>query len=338
MTMQATAFCVTCGAPDHARGRFCGSCGAELARADANPLPAPDGESPAEEGASTTFAQQRPVVDNAFAWTLAVTPLLLILVDGAMAAAGVATGVTVGILIAVAVNTVLSVADSRRLKAVGINVPGVLAVLLVPVYLFVRQSRTKQAAWIPIVWCICFVASLANGQIIGRTIGVPIDASTVEQSISSGVQAQTGLAATATCPSAVVRVGSSFSCLVDTGTTGTITATVTVQNASGTVVWRLDNASSDKAQGSKGPSRSDVALSLKDATIAEMSYAIDSNEFTASLDDLASHGFKAQPGVAVAVVDANRADYCLAAGPVGGAATLWLSSIDDQITTTPCGD
>jgi hypothetical protein len=178
-------------------------------------------------------------IDNAFAWTLAVTPLLLILVDGALAAAGVAAGVTVGIVIAVLVNTVLSIVDSKRLKAAGVNVPGVLAVFLVPVYLFVRQARTKQAAWIPLVWCICFVASLANGQIVARTIGVPIDSSKVENAISTGVEQQSGVPVTVTCPSAVVRVGSSFDCLVTDGS-DTISATVTVQNAGGGIVWRID--------------------------------------------------------------------------------------------------
>ncbi|MEU7060032.1 DUF4333 domain-containing protein [Streptomyces sp. NPDC046197] len=181
-------------------------------------------------------------VDNSFAWTLAFAPLLLVLLDGLLAATGMASGpqAALAVLVAIGVNVSLALADHRRVRAAGHELPAALAALLVPVYLFQRQGRLRQSYAIPIVWCVTFLVSLGGAGIIGNTLGVSMDTSAVQRQIEQGVQQQTGTAVTVQCPSSVtVRTGESFQCVVTAQDGSTAMATVTVQNSQGEFVWRL---------------------------------------------------------------------------------------------------
>ncbi len=72
---------------------------------------------------------------------------------------------------------------------------------LVPVYLFFRSSKLKQNFAIPIVWCVAFLVSFSSAEIIANTLGVPLDTAAIEADIETGIQSQTGVTATVTCPS-----------------------------------------------------------------------------------------------------------------------------------------
>lgn len=179
-------------------------------------------------------------VDNSFAWALALAPLLIVLIDGVLASMGAGSVSTFGLLVALGVNVGLSVADTRRVRAAGHDLPVALAALLVPVYLFLRQGRLRQSYVIPIVWCVSFLVSLGGAGLIANTIGVQMDTGVVEREIQTGVQQQVGQTVTVQCPSSVaVRTGASFQCVV-TATDGSRSfATVTVQNSQGEFVWRI---------------------------------------------------------------------------------------------------
>jgi hypothetical protein len=179
-------------------------------------------------------------VDNSFAWAIAFAPLLIVLINGLLAVMGGGSGATLAFLAAVGLNVALALADSRRVRAAGQNLSTALAVLLVPVYLFLRQGRLRQNYAIPIVWCVSFLISLGGAGIIGNTIGVQIDTGSVERSIQTGVQKQLGQSVTVQCPSSVsVRTGASFQCVVKASDGSSAIANVTVQNSQGEVVWRL---------------------------------------------------------------------------------------------------
>ncbi len=64
-------------------------------------------------------------------------------------------------LLAVLLNGGLCLADEQQLKKAGHDTKGMgfMAVLLVPVYLFVRASRLQQSPSYAVVWVINFVLS-----------------------------------------------------------------------------------------------------------------------------------------------------------------------------------
>jgi hypothetical protein len=59
-----------------------------------------------------------------------------------------------------ALNTVICLVDDRRLKRAGHTAPFVGWAFPVPVYLFIRASRTKQRPDYAYVWILCFVGSI----------------------------------------------------------------------------------------------------------------------------------------------------------------------------------
>ncbi|MFF9601720.1 DUF4333 domain-containing protein [Streptomyces sp. NPDC014684] len=137
-------------------------------------------------------------------------------------------------------NIALALADHHRVRATGVNIPAALAALLVPVYLFQRQSRLRQNYAIPIVWCVTFLVSLGGAGVIGNTVGSRWTRTPSKKQIATDVQAQTGEAVTVQCPSsATVCTGASFQCVVKAADGSTAIATVTVQNSQGEFIWHI---------------------------------------------------------------------------------------------------
>jgi hypothetical protein len=88
-------------------------------------------------------------VKNGVVWTLALVPLLDVF--------------TLGFLpwfVFYIVNTGLCLADHSRLRKAGHSPPSVAWTFLVPVYLFVRASKTRQRPDYAYVWILCFVISI----------------------------------------------------------------------------------------------------------------------------------------------------------------------------------
>lgn len=215
----STGYCTACS--KSTEGSFCSDCGA------------PSISSPPPSGPPLAPTGPR-LIDNTFAWCLAFAPLLLILVDGVL---GGSAGPSV--IAAIAINSGLAIADSRRLKASGVDVSGWLAVFLVPVYLFIRQARARQPYTIPIIWCVCFLVSLGGAGIVANVGGVHMDGATVEQSIIEEY-ARSGRTVSVDCPSVTAEQGSTFQCVVRVNGVGSTIADVTIQNSAGDFVWQAE--------------------------------------------------------------------------------------------------
>lgn len=244
-------FCTSCGQRSAPSSRFCAQCGAPAAvpagvgaTSVAAPVGAPPGAVPPAGLSNGGNAAHAPLsadgrVDNSLAWTLAFAPLILVLVDALLATTSAGSGLgALSFLAAVVLNSALAVVDSQRLKRTGVTVSAALALLIVPAYLFARASKLRQNFAIPIVWCLCLLASLGGAGIVANTVGVAIDTHAVETQIAQKMQTQVGEPVQVDCPSsASPRPGSGFQCIAHAGDQ-TVMINVTVQNAQGDIVWQ----------------------------------------------------------------------------------------------------
>ncbi len=100
-------------------------------------------------------------VNNGIVWTVALAPIIATLLQDILAAATVHPRSEFW-WVALPLNIGLCLADQRKLKNAGHNTDGMTmwALLLVPVYLFVRASRLKQNNSYALVWLATFFISL----------------------------------------------------------------------------------------------------------------------------------------------------------------------------------
>lgn len=252
------AFCPMCGSKLLPEAPFCAGCGNPVAHppAAASTQPAqPAASSPPQSPAifspspATAIEPQSLQIDNTFAWALAFAPILLILLELVLASSTTTppeTRVWIQIVVAVALNSVLVFADWNRIRKANPDMPAEWwvspwwGVLLVPVYLFLRCSKLKQSFAIPVVWCVCFVASIAVSA-VAASAGVgttsTIDSASLEKDIESYVLQQTGVSAQVTCPlNPPATVGSAFVCTASAGGQS-IAFDVTVTGP-GEVTWK----------------------------------------------------------------------------------------------------
>jgi hypothetical protein len=190
-------------------------------------------------GRMSESLERRPV-DNSFGWLLTFAPLLILLVDAALLLSGAVEVYGYGFWIAVAVNIVLAVLDSRLLNSRGYDVSTGLAVFLVPVYLVQRARATEQTYAMPAVWAAVFVASVAGSFALERTLGVvQLDMPTVEVAVEDWLDDALGTATAAvTCPDEdAYQVGEAFYCSVS-GASAVTSMQVTVESADGSITWQ----------------------------------------------------------------------------------------------------
>jgi hypothetical protein len=88
-------------------------------------------------------------VPNGVVWTLALVPLLDVFTLGAFPWWAFFI-----------VNTVLCILDKQRLRRAGHSSPFTAWIFFVPVYLFVRASKTRERPDYGYVWILCFVVSI----------------------------------------------------------------------------------------------------------------------------------------------------------------------------------
>ncbi len=260
------AFCAMCGSPLIAGARFCGSCGAPSPPTQAQEAAAPShwesvvevtAMSPptqVQEAAAPRSVMAPPAatdltatlkIDNSFAWMLAFVPLVLVVLDLAIASSTTPSArLWIQFGTGVVLSTVLVFADWNRIKKGNPDTPAGWwvspwwGILLVPVYLFFRSSKLKQNFAIPIVWCVAFFASFAvSAFATGAGVGMSIDSQLLETQIESDMKQKTGVIAQVTCPTyPPATVGSTFTCTL-TGGGGMATATVTITSSQGDVTW-----------------------------------------------------------------------------------------------------
>lgn len=178
-------------------------------------------------------------VDNTFAWTLALAPLVFILLDVVLLQAGVSPTTGWALVLPLAINIALAVADSLRLKALGYRVSTVLAAVFVPAYL-IDRSRKIGGFWaIPIVWFVAALMYLASSSVVANVGGIELDEGLVEAGIEDWARDNGAAQVIADCPKGLILpVGGSFECSV-TELSGTYTVLVEVVNEQGYVEWSV---------------------------------------------------------------------------------------------------
>jgi hypothetical protein len=187
-----------------------------------------------------------PTVARWPAWLIAVSPMLV-------AAAYLAplfldpTGTTVAadaVLIAVGVAiTAFCAWDAWRIHRAERGNLIVWAILLTPVYLFLRQRRLGQTLIPAFAYLGAFGVYVACLLVPPQTLfGVPLDMPRIETGITQNVSEVTGIPTTSLttdCPTlAWYHVGDTFDCTVTDGTGDHATVRVTVLTSDGDVNFR----------------------------------------------------------------------------------------------------
>jgi hypothetical protein len=110
------------------------------------------------------FAGERPArAETKWAWLLAVTPAIFLLMNAVAALLGGAAGAQAplsGAAIGLVVGLVLQ--DSKALAKAGVRVSKWWGVLLLPVYLVLRTVRARSSIGIPLVWFALMVGYVAG--------------------------------------------------------------------------------------------------------------------------------------------------------------------------------
>lgn len=112
-------------------------------------------------------------IGNGYVWTLALLPLVIGVIEGVVSASNQDAAVRSLALgfpyhpsrglpfqVPVAVNALLGWLDDRRLQQAGYGsrITRVTAVLLAPVYLFLRAKRLRQRPYYAVAWIISMIA------------------------------------------------------------------------------------------------------------------------------------------------------------------------------------
>lgn len=186
--------------------------------------------------------------DGRRVWAIALTPVLLLLVTGALARLRlpVALAVPAGGLVAFGTAVLLARRDTRAAATTGqATVPAGWAV--VPwLFLGMRAARRGAAGastWLPALACLLVwgfsllvLAPLADG----LDPGGRYDRAKLEAELTAGIKGRTGLDVTVTCPAdQSLANGADFRCTL-TGAGGSSTVEVIVTDSAGSYTWRLD--------------------------------------------------------------------------------------------------
>ncbi len=149
-------FCSKCGTEVPENVNFCQKCG--------NSLQSGQNSSQTSEvtPVANTGVENLQELSDKWVWTLACVPILgMILESIFLNVIGDSTGYA-GTAIFVILNIIFITLDMKELNNKNFNPDGWLwlGVLLVPVYLFVRASKTNKKYGYAITWCVLFVLSL----------------------------------------------------------------------------------------------------------------------------------------------------------------------------------
>jgi len=196
--------------------------------------PPPAGE---QTGPSPDPSAPLPV-DNSRAWLLSAAPILSLCLDAALLFGGYAEAAVVSTFIALAVNTIISIWDSRYVRSRGFQVSTGLAIFLVPIYLLQRAKRTRQGQALLATWITVFFLSLAGSAALSSRF-VTLDLQKVQTVVQAGINQQAQTQSTVTCPDRTLyAVGATFFCDIH-ASTGDAHVQVKVENSSGYFTYML---------------------------------------------------------------------------------------------------
>lgn len=187
----------------------------------------------------------RPTVDHRFAWVLALIPLGSLALYAVLALGGLDSWpiFLIGSIALIVLQVASAVSDARRLRAVGVRASTALAILVVPIYLFIRASRVGGYV-IPIVWCVISLATFIATLALIPSFGVVVDSPLVERSIERAILRQTGESVDVQCAGfLLVTPGDDFQCSGTTDDGSDFIIDITLQNDSGDIVWEVRGGS-----------------------------------------------------------------------------------------------
>ena len=144
-------YCKHCGKQIDDDAKFCSFCGTPV---DALNMP--------QNNVKVTVPEQKKeVVTDKWIWALATVPTVMGWVIGALLAS-MGIGDILTTIIIIAMNITFLTLDVKEVRKTGMNVDSwlYLGIILVPVYLFVRESKTNRNNLPGIVWCVLFVIGL----------------------------------------------------------------------------------------------------------------------------------------------------------------------------------
>ena len=205
-------------------------------------------------GPAPTSAPARPPSQPPWPWAVASAPLVLL---GVAILAAVLTSpsdnVTGCLLCGAVISDLFAIFAARRdiraLQAAGevVNPAMVWWCLLVPwAYLWARAAKRPArtgadwgllaasiAAWLLVI----VISAPAIGSV--TTDSATFNQAGVQAQIAKGIQAQTGVAVTVSCPAdPPLDPGSRFECIATAADGSTTAVTVTIQDRSGDIVWQ----------------------------------------------------------------------------------------------------
>jgi hypothetical protein len=172
-------------------------------------------------------------VDNSWAWLLAATPLLFVLIDASFLLSGyAASGLALASGYIVAVGLLL--ADQAALRRSEGSVHLGWGLLLMPIYLVLRARATRQSYAQAALWIAAVIAAVAAYALLVSAFA-RLDINWVEAFVKEQADDFYGTAQRVDCPDReVYRVGAQFLCDV-ADAEGVAQFPVKVEDAEGTI-------------------------------------------------------------------------------------------------------
>jgi len=153
-------YCSKCGTPIQDEAAFRSQCGSSIGS-----IKITNNEMLQSSEMLATIALEKlyPNLSNKWAWTIACAPIFIaILTSFFLNAMHVSNSPIVDYLLPFVINSILIIKDTSELRRNSINAENWiwLGFLLVPVYLFLRASKTNKKYGYAILWCVLLIVSI----------------------------------------------------------------------------------------------------------------------------------------------------------------------------------
>jgi hypothetical protein len=189
----------------------------------------------------SAVTSSKVAVTDTYFWAITAVPVLLAIADlaiGASFSSSVSSGIS--IILAIGINIALVVADSKQLRAQGIEVNPLIGIVLVPLYLYRRSKLTGRTQAGLLVWVASFIVSFLLSIIGTSFVGSQVSTSGAETAIKDWLISSSiaDKSVSVSCPESVLaKPGATFICTADTYPSTTLE--VTVKNEQGDITWQV---------------------------------------------------------------------------------------------------
>jgi len=152
-------FCSKCGTEVSESGNFCQKCG--------NALQVGQSSNTSTEATKSIFGERigppnLSYLSDKWVWTLACVPIFGMILSAIIMSISGYDSEYLALVVFVILNITFLTLDIKELEKNAFKLDGWLwlGIILVPVYLFVRASKTNKKYGYAITWCVLFVLSL----------------------------------------------------------------------------------------------------------------------------------------------------------------------------------